>query len=275
MEFLKSYPFPKINFTTRLEIWIMKKILILVVVLVLTFNFYDLVGFSTGIINYYNSNQGGSCLNCHSNVGGSTRLSILIPSGGVVPNGMYLGTVSGVDSGAQIFGINLVAQDGNGNNYGDLIPFDSLKTQVISRNLTHLKDAGIAPDSIQFKFYWRAPSNQSSNSVLFKWNVLCGNHDGGINGDRVANGNKSVPLNPNGATTLSKNLLIFPNPATEHLTLTNLIGTEQLFIYHSSGKLVYSIKNSHLETVVIPLEGFEAGIYYISSEHGKSIFIKR
>jgi hypothetical protein len=253
----------------------MKKILILVVVLVLTFNFYDLIGFSSGIINYYNNNQGGSCLNCHSNVGGSTQLSILFPSGGVVPNGLYLGTVSGMDSGAQIFGINLVAHDGNGNNYGDLIPFDSLKTQVISRNLTHQKDGGIAQDSIQFKFYWRAPSTISSNSVIFKWNVLCGNYDGGINGDRVANGNKMVSLLPNETSALSKSLLVFPNPATEHLTLTNLIGTEQILMYNSSGKLVYSIKNSHHETVVIPLDGFEAGIYYISSEHGKSIFIKR
>jgi hypothetical protein len=247
----------------------MKRLFIPVFLIFGMININEIIAFSSGITGYYNSTLGSSCLTCHGGTsGGSTQLNFSIPPSGIVPNGIYPGTIRAQKNGAQIFGFSLVAQNAPMSNYGELIPFDSLKTQNIVGNLTHQKDGGLQNDSVEFKFYWKAPSRITSQTLNFKWNVLCGDNDGTITGDVVANGNQTFQLAPNAASEInSVNFEIFPNPTTDYLTFkrNNPATAENLQIFNLEGKLVYQILlSAGTDTLQINTSNWTKGFYLLN-----------
>lgn len=68
----------------------------------------------------------------------------------------------------------------------------------------------------------------------------------------------------------NKNLLVYPNPASDFINITNCNNT--IYIYNSTGQLVNIFENTNN---IFNISNLEQGMYFIKSGDDKSIFIKK
>lgn len=79
--------------------------------------------------------------------------------------------------------------------------------------------------------------------------------------------------------SLNKEILVYPNPATNYITINNLTEMNTILIYNITGTIVRNITGSDL-TTTISLNGLNSGIYFIriyenSSQIYMNKFIKK
>lgn len=68
-------------------------------------------------------------------------------------------------------------------------------------------------------------------------------------------------------------ILIYPNPAIDQLTISNINVEVELFLYSAEGKMVY--QHSVNSTTTIPLADFSNGIYSLVISNGKEFIVKK
>jgi hypothetical protein len=73
--------------------------------------------------------------------------------------------------------------------------------------------------------------------------------------------------------TLLNAISIYPNPAIDQLTISNISFNVDLFLYAADGKLVY--KNTVNEATTIPLIEFANGIYSLVISNGEGFVVKK
>ena len=77
----------------------------------------------------------------------------------------------------------------------------------------------------------------------------------------------AVPMNENG-----ESLVIFPNPASDKLTLQFEGALESIFIYNSEGKIVYT---GHTSTNVIDIQHYSPGIYFVVARSNQQTEVRQ
>ena len=141
-------------------------------------------------------------------------------------------------------GFEILALDGEGNNFGTWQISDADNTQTRSGGggreyITHTR-AGNATSS--WEVQWSAPEG-ATDSVFFYLAVNDANNDGGRMGDNIYTTSLAVPAA--GATSLdlldAATVSIYPNPVSDYLNITsNRYSFDQFNLYDANGKQVRS-----------------------------------
>ncbi|HNW67882.1 MAG TPA: T9SS type A sorting domain-containing protein, partial [Bacteroidales bacterium] len=65
---------------------------------------------------------------------------------------------------------------------------------------------------------------------------------------------------------------VFPNPATDNITVTMVEGTQatQVVVYNANGQQVRNA-NINCNDVTIDIKDLEAGVYFISLQNGNTV----
>ena len=79
------------------------------------------------------------------------------------------------------------------------------------------------------------------------------------------NANDNIVTELENDSYIKEHLLIYPNPATEIITINSNSKIELISIYNSKGKMICQM-NSHRETYIqIDLSEYTSGLYFISA----------
>ena len=224
----------------------------------------NLTGDPGGKTGFFGNTVSSSCRNCHSSgAGGSSSLTLNIPSQGFTPGQTYQGVLTVSKAGAALFGLNMAAQNSANATMGT-IASSNTRSQVLQSQLTHRRNGGRFNDSCQFSFSWTAPAN-ATGPVTFKWNGLSANNDGFDTGDFTSNGSQTYALAPNAVEDLSSSLFqIYPNPTTDfiHIKRFQSDKSEGIEIVTLEGKLIYrTTLASGIDSLQISTQGWPKGFY--------------
>lgn len=240
-----------------------------------------LVFFTTAGVLYHNGSpgkktgspgDGSNCTQCHTGaaVTGTAWITTSIPAEGYTPDSIYSITIHGSHAGAQRYGFEMTSEIGSNAKKGKFIVTDSDKTKLVNAlgtAITHVA-SGISPtnDSISWTFDWQAPE-AGSGGITFYAAINAANGNSNTTGDVIYLSQNAVEekiIQSAGEFVNSKAIRVYPIPASEFLTIESSdqkINNIQL--YHSSGRMVYSQNNQVESSTSINLEGFSAGIYFL------------
>lgn len=149
-----------------------------------------------------------------------------------VPGETYTISVTLAKSGLDLFGIGFEALKSNGDNAGTLVA--GTDTQIKNKNvggfqrksITHDDGTGASADSHTFTFTWHAPTANVGTITFYAAGNAC-NDNGNENGDYVYTTTQQVSVAV-GVYEINRNenlLEVFPNPATNQLTVVQHLNT--------------------------------------------------
>lgn len=208
---------------------------------VFLFFFSSLVSASENGLDGYSSsphtNDGASCLACHTQVANQT--ATLTISGPSVVNANstseYIATLSG--GPAKTAGIDISVDKFDGTLQavnGDL--------RVSDRDLTHRVPKAFVGGPVQFRFRWKAPTYNGSTTIFAAGNSSSGNRD--LIGDAIAsaklqvevrNGSGVRPIDPDPGVSLVK-LQTVATGLHQGVSLANA-GDGRMFVVDQTGKI--------------------------------------
>jgi hypothetical protein len=235
-----------------------------------------------------------TCTSCHSGGPNTVQpgwITSTIPSTGYVPGTTYLITATATYTGRSRFGFEISPQNTAGTYLGTCsinpaeINFTQLVTGTSSRKYMTHRSAGTtgSTNSHTWTFNWTAPP-AGSGPVTFYGAFLCANNNGGSSGDITYKSN--LPVQEDVSTGISdnasgiSNFNVFPNPATDHLTISYEVseaGTVSIHLMDINGRVAALISpeektpGSYTNMLNIPFN-VNNGIYFveISSKTGKT-----
>jgi len=162
---------------------------------------------------------------CHASGTSSTieqdMIATDIPESGYELGMTYTVTVSPELAGVNVWGFEIMAENGDGTGIGTFANNDQVNTKDDGIRATHKFASTTSTGGQTWTMEWTAPM-ESSGEITFYAAALAANGNGNTNGDDVVI--NSIVVSEN--TTASINRLanidaqIYPNPVTEALTIT-------------------------------------------------------
>ena len=175
-----------------------------------------------------------TCVECHdtsplnSGPGSVMLASPDLVNWTYVPGTTYTLELTVAESGRGLFGMGLVALDGNGANAGMLNITDPNSTRIRNalvngnnrRNVVHELNGGTGAGSKTFTFTWTAPATDIG-PVTFYYAGNAADGDGDNTGDHIYSGSEVASAGSVGlAEAASAGLVgVFPNPAHDRVML--------------------------------------------------------
>lgn len=234
-------------------------------------------------------NEPQTCMGCHG-TGFSTTVTLNVrdSSGGIV-NSYQPGTIYSIDfvvnsvSGPVGYGFQMVALD-RGNNSLNGFSNPSKYARVITIGSTgrqYAEHTKMSPDTI-FSVEWQAPQ-AGTGDVIFYGSGAAVNGDSNNSGD---GGNVTVvTLTENGTvglkeTTLNDDFLIYPNPASDFITVfnkskSNSVNSLEIISYSGQPVLCTSIALSPQDSQNIDISSLTKGLYYVKINTSKENRIQK
>jgi hypothetical protein len=248
-----------------------------VLLLMIPFSAFLLMSNSGGVTGAYSGSPGdggSSCTVCHSgsaNLGASVSISTNIPSDGYDLDTDYTITVNSTSSSSKL-GFQLIAENSSNTKVGSFIAGSG--TRVSGQRITHSTPS----TSGDWSFTWKSPATNEGN-VTFYTAVNATNDNRGTSGDQVVLANTSVGvLGISEAKQLHFDM--FPNPASENLTIQLPSGSENASItfYDYTGKIAFTQNISQTNNRV-NLQHLSSGIYIVKvisdDKIGSQKFVKK
>jgi hypothetical protein len=245
----------------------------------------------TGIAGYVESPGENNCAQCHGGSANSGKGSIVINAPTLtgwkyIPGQTYAINVTVAHSGVNLFGFAFEAISSAGTDAGILKITDGAQTYIDSSDLsatwrksvTHKLNGGKSADSHTFTFSWTAPATNIGPVTFYS----AGNAANGNNlatGDYIYTKTQVVsPLSSVGiAEQSTSNISIFPNPATDNLTIINTAKTTDkmiVSIVDMNGKLMFKKENA-VSDLSIDVSTLSIGIYMAKIETEVGTIIKK
>jgi hypothetical protein len=203
------------------------------------------------------------------------------------PNEVYDMSVSLTQQGIERFGFQVLALNAQNENVGEFIITDSARTQTQQgvgpyQGKTYLtyKYAGTNPFSAglgKWDFKWKAPSTNQGEIKIFVAAVAA-NNDGTDLGDTVYTKQFALQGTVSSISDFNNspfNFTVFPNPATDKLTINFAEKTSEniaLQISDLQGKKVFA-ETIHPATkgTQINVSSFAKGTYILSVQNGEKL----
>ena len=164
-----------------------------------------------------------------------------------------------------------------------------LKSQVTFGDpnyITHSTYTKTSAGYAKWEFYWTSPktTNPGDITIYASGNDGDGNDNQGQTGDSIFNTSKTYSHNSGISTGQSDKigLNLFPNPATDHVTITYNLAASQdinISIFNVKGQVASTIKNDFEEegshTASASVNKLPSGIYYLKIMAGDETSIQK
>lgn len=221
-----------------------------------------------------------SCTQCHNatiNSGqGTATISSVGLSNGYVAGQTYTIAVGITGTSSSKIGFEVTAEETTNNTKaGSIIISDAARTQTCNNGnaVTH-KTAGTTAvsGSNSWTFDWTAPVAGTGN-VTFYGAFNASNSNGSPGGDEIYTTTFTVSENITSINEVSKenNILIYPNPATNYISVINSNEIYYIELYNISGKLVFNSTN----TQKINISHLKSGVYMLKANTSNSTLVKK
>lgn len=236
---------------------------------------------NNGIAGYTNSPGEQNCTACHNsfalNSGGGSLSISTTPSmspTGYTPGATYTVDITVSKTGINLFGFGTEILTSANTNAGTISVLNSAQTKLLNsgsrRNIVHQLNGGTGTDSKTFSFLWVAPATAGSATIYAAG--VAANSNNQSSSDYVYTA--SLPISSSVGIqeyNLSSIVSLYPNPATENVTLTYRLGKDARVACSLSslnGQHVadfYSeqqVAGEHEQTVTIP-SSVQSGLYLL------------
>ncbi|MCB0635757.1 MAG: T9SS type A sorting domain-containing protein [Lewinella sp.] len=226
----------------------------------------------------------GYCGNCHG--AGSFNPSISLelldgedPVGIWTPGQTYTVRVTiAADDGAQRYGFQAVALDGNNDQIGSFTA--GTGTHVVTLNGREYIEHSSPNISNTFEVSWTAP-NDDAEDVFFYAAGIAANNSGSSGGDGAAFLAEAVsvagPLNARDLPALAEDLRVFPNPVGEAANIQLELSeatTAQLRLFNVQGQLLRQQTeslNAGLNQLRLHVDDLPHGQYWLELSDGRRL----
>ncbi|MES2565449.1 MAG: choice-of-anchor V domain-containing protein [Bacteroidota bacterium] len=218
-------------------------------------------------------NAGQTCTSCHGGTATQTTgvISSDIPASGYISGTTYNFTVT--MSGAASYGYEITPQTPTSNvGLGTLIsaPGSSVSTKYVRQSI---EKTGA---SATWTFKWTAPA--TAPTVTFYGAFNYANNNNNSSGDVIKTSSVTYLANTTGIADAAKqtSVMIFPNPTTEQLHISNNELLSEGKILDVNGNITKIVSEQELITKSVSVSELATGVYFlhISSENGKNHFSK-
>ncbi len=234
--------------------------------------------------------DGSNCSACHSGSQPLVLDSIIhsdIPDEGYTPGAVYTITASVSRTGHNCFGFEISPQNPTGSLQGNLIN-TSNETKLVLNNkyVTHTASGTYGNNNKTWSFNWQAPP-AGTGTVKFYGAFLAGNNDGGINGDTTILSSLSIcekqTAEVNTLNNQNMEIQLYGNPVYDKIRLglrLPIAGAVSIYLYNIQGQVVQSLFTGNMQagqhTLVLDRSiAPDAGIYFLRTECGKQVLVKR
>lgn len=216
---------------------------------------------------------GNNCTECH--LGSTSNEDLWIYSPELLASGYHSGqtyniVVVGLAPDPGRFGFEATAESEDGAKVGNFTPGLDGFTKLINNNkaVTHTFE-GTTPLSAEgtaWFFTWEAPSTTTGDVTFYAAiNVANGNSE--PTGDQIKL--SSFTVSPALGVTkfeTKKSFSIYPNPASDKVTISSLEKLNEIEMVNLHGQLVFSAEVNE-KSIDIDLSGFQQGIYFVRSRY--------
>ncbi len=228
-----------------------------------------------------------NCTFCHTATP-QTSLGIItsnVPVTGYIPGAIYTITATISVTGINKFGFEVSTRNSTGSQNGTIIVTDTSQTILVGFSPQHIshKLLGTAgAGSKTWTFNWIAPIAGSGNVTLYGAFVAA-NSSGTNDGDQVFLSSLLIQENLSASIaepyTNSNSWMVFPNPASEKVTVTTLDlnnKIESIEIIDITGKLIKVISfETFAQSQSIDISDLQSGVYVLNMQTGKNIITKK
>jgi hypothetical protein len=241
-----------------------------------------------GIAGYTNSPGEKNCTNCHNSFalnsgGGSVKISCpTLTNWSYVPGQTYSISVTVAKTGAKKFGLGFEALTSTNTNAGTLTAGTGTKTANFASNsrlnIVHTGTGNSGTDTYTFTFTWKAPATDIGKVTFY----CAGNaaNGSGVAGDYIYT-TSQVVTSPSTVgiaekVSFSKEISIYPNPATDQLQILNTANQSELMnisIIDLKGALISTRENVR-STEAIEVGSLKAGMYSLRIESAGKVAVK-
>ncbi len=232
---------------------------------------------TSGCHNSFTINTGG---------GSVTIASPTLTNWSYVPNQTYTIDVTVAKTGVKLFGLGFEALTSAGANAGTLTAGTGtvIKSATITGNsrasVTHAKNGGTGTDSHVFTFTWKAPATDIGK-ITFYCSGNAANGTGSTTGDYIYSTSKVVTspstLGIAEQVTLSKQISIYPNPATDQVQILNMANQSDVMnvsVIDTKGALISQQENVR-SNEAIDISTMKAGLYSLRIETAGKVAVKQ
>lgn len=221
--------------------------------------------------------DGSNCTGCHTGTAASTGGTITsnVPVTGYIPGTTYTITATITVAGINKFGFEVSPQAvSTGTQKGSLVVTNTVETKLLGttgKYITHKSTGTAGTGTKTWTFDWVAPIAGSGNAKLYGAFVAA-NGNGANSGDQVFLTNLLIPENLSAGvadyTSNANSWSLFPNPATERLTIESLDlnnAIEAIEIFDITGKLINTIHYDDFSQIQsIDIAGLQSGLYVLT-----------
>ena len=240
----------------------------------------------TGKAGYTASPNETACNSCHAgnalnSPGGSLTIQApTMTNWKYVPGQTYTINVTVARTSATLFGLGFEALTSTNANAGTLTKGTDTKTATANSrtNIVHTGTGNTGTGMHTFSFTWKAPATDVGN-ITFYCSGLAANKNGSQSGDYTYTASQVItPDNSNSISTdiFAKHLGIYPNPAADHLRISNVNPMQEMTI--SIMDLKGAVISYHQHITIndrIELNELNAGTYLLKIETEGKTAIKQ
>jgi hypothetical protein len=197
----------------------------------------------------------------------------------IKPNTAYTLTLTGTVASASRTGFELTCLTGNNTNCGTLTAgTGSGVTGSTRKYIFNSVQRSFSAGATAWTFTWLSPATVDNTNITFYYAVMAANGDGGTSGDNALAGTKKVifkPISPIQETEVTPILTVYPNPATQLLTVKadNYAGQAEVAVMNTQGQLVHYqtfINEKTLDLSMLPI-----GQYLVQVKMGEKSVLKK
>ncbi len=225
--------------------------------------------------------NGVTCRSCHDGAAATTRDNVIstnIPGTGYVPGTTYNINVTVSEAARNKFGFEVVSEAAGKLRKGIFIAGTGSRTLLSASKITH-SSSGTAGsnNSKTWSFQWTAPAAGTGDITFYgAFNAANGNNnDSGDNIYKFAT--NAIPEDISAGVSeyiygLNNQLSVFPNPATDVITIKAKNQPKSVVIYTVSGSKVsdYSVQGDQIN-----VSKLNTGVYFIQTDLGVTRFVKQ
>jgi hypothetical protein len=264
-----------------------KNITLALALVIIVFMSFDIME-PNGIAGKTGSTGEKTCIECHSSSplnppGGSVKITCPTLTGwSYVPGQTYSISVTVAKTGTKLFGLGFEALTSTNTNAGTLTAGTGTKTLNSTSNsrmnIVHTS-GNTGTDTHTFTFTWKAPATDIGKVTFFcAGNAADGK--GSAAGDFIYT-TSQVVTSPSTVgiaeqVSFSKQLSIYPNPATDQLQILNTANQSEMMnvsIIDLKGALI-STKENVRSTEAIEVGNLKAGLYSLKIETAGKVAVK-
>ena len=218
---------------------------------------------------------GRNCTSCHDeSPNPENKIGWIvtdIPTTGYIPKTTYKITTTAVGTGHSVFGFEMTPQNSKGTFLGTWTVINSETKLTTNPNyITQTSEGTLGTGSKTWTFNWTAPA-EGSGAVTFYAAYNLANGNSSTSGDTIKL--STLTVNEKGSNAvdeidvMSTNIRVYPNPATDVITLKSNGDAKSYLITDESGKTM--MRGDLIdEKTSLTISHFNPGVYFIQTGTG-------